>query len=962
MTGFDNIRIKSPYNIKIVEDIKLEHKLNEHAKLYLKGIIDENINFDTSINATLNDEIHIYEVNNKTIFKGLASSVKTINKNGVYYIELQAISGSFLLDTKKKSKSFQETNIKYSQLISETIKDYQNNSYTNNINKETKIEKPIIQYKETDWEFIKRLASHFNSVIVCDIMDKNPKFHFGLPKGKSHTIPDNISYNASKDLFAFQKAGGYEAGFHDTDFFYYEIETKNQYQIGDEIWFRKKRLYVSEINAYIDKGLLKYRYKLSRQKGIYQNNTYNTNLKGASLEGKVIDTKAELVKLHLNIDKNQPKDKAHWFSFTPPTGNVMYCMPKIGTNASLYFPNNIENNAKVVGCIRKNGSSCQKTKNPNTRYFGTEHGSELELSPGNINIVAGCKEPLKISFDDSTGITIKSHKKLRLNAGEEISLYTPKKIIIKAQSQLFTKRTKALNGFSIENEYHFLGTNVNADGSDRTQYPPFDDEPKQGQPPKKSPFNWGKLAKNVLAGLAVVAVVTIAAVAVAATLGAAAPLVGAIALSAGIGGTAAVASKAISDIKRGEVSDTSDYMATAGRETFIGALSGALFGPFGAASTVSAKMILGGITNGFESCVRQTLEDGKIDPWTLGFDVGIGILTGGAFHYGGKGLKKLASEGSPAVSPWLKKGASKIFNSIDNNINKFTKAGNKFGKRYLNKAQRIAKEFGEGYAQKAKNLVNRVDNLVPQKVVTPDGQVYYIKKSDIEPTSGGSGSSNKNTNNNKNNKQNKEYTSDPKIKLQLHQASEEIKDSLEKYRKALIKGEYGEAKGISTAACVMDITDTSRRGFAGNKMWKNNPTIIDPRGIDPTTICKTSEDYVKYYRELLSDKYIDDLPESFFIGKDKKLMKQEMEELRKMIEKTKDLAIKEGKYNKYGEPSFEFKWNVENCAEIWAMRDAILKGAEIDNLIIRSVHTSDGSVKEFCDNCLETFYGFYNID
>ncbi|WP_271814567.1 hypothetical protein [Clostridium beijerinckii] len=98
---------------------------------------------------------------------------------------------------------------------------------------------------------------------------------------------------------------------------------------------------------------------------------------------------------------------------------------------------------------------------------------------------------------------------------------------------------------------HFKGSNVIKGGSDRENYAPFDDEPNAGTKPEppappeeKKPFDWGKLATNVLAGLAVVALVTVAVVAVAVTCGAAAPVVGAIAAGAAIAGTAAVASQA----------------------------------------------------------------------------------------------------------------------------------------------------------------------------------------------------------------------------------------------------------------------------------------------------------------------------------------------------------------------------------------------------------------------------------
>ncbi|WP_217560325.1 hypothetical protein [Paenibacillus sp. GbtcB18] len=68
---------------------------------------------------------------------------------------------------------------------------------------------------------------------------------------------------------------------------------------------------------------------------------------------------------------------------------------------------------------------------------------------------------------DASGVTITSHKKLTLNAGEDISLYTPKRIVIKATSQLMAKKLAAQSGFAIEGEYHFLSENVLAEGRDQ---------------------------------------------------------------------------------------------------------------------------------------------------------------------------------------------------------------------------------------------------------------------------------------------------------------------------------------------------------------------------------------------------------------------------------------------------------------------------------------------------------------
>ncbi|MMZ71358.1 hypothetical protein D1872_347120 [compost metagenome] len=54
------------------------------------------------------------------------------------------------------------------------------------------------------------------------------------------------------------------------------------------------------------------------------------------------------------------------------------------------------------------------------------------------------------------------------------------------------------------------------------------------------------------------------------------------------------------------------------------------------------------------------------------------------------------------------------------------------------------------------------------------------------------------------------------------------------------------------------------------------------------------------------------------------------------------------------------KWLVENCAEIWAVRDAIIQGAKIDNLVLRSLDVRTELVKPFCKNCKITFADFMN--
>ncbi|TKI57240.1 hypothetical protein E8L90_18240 [Brevibacillus antibioticus] len=668
MTGYERIRVTAPYRIKQIEDVRLEWRPNEHACLHLRGIVDDSEKVNAVLQAASEDEIHLYESDGETeatIFKGLVTSVQITNTQGVYTIELEGLSGSFQLDIKKKRRSFQQIDMTYPKLVQEVIKSYPGHNMINSIGDGGKIGEVIIQYDETDWELLKRLASHFHGVLVSDIMEAAPRFSFGLTYGKSYTLPDDVAYTASKDLLAYQKAGGDAAGLHDTDFFTYEIESGERYAIGDEIQFRNKRMVVSAVRARMQQGLFRYTYRLSRLDGIRQERIHNSKLSGVSLEGKVLAVKGEQVKLHLDIDKEQSKATACWVPFAPPTGNMMYCMPQVGTQASLYFPDATGTQAMVLGSVRKNGDSCAKTGNPNIRYFGTEHGSELELSPTAINIVSGSKEPLKLSIDDNVGITMTSHKKLVLNAKEEISLYTPKRIVIHAQSQFFAKKTSAKSGFTIESEYHFLGAVVQAEGRDRTTFPPYNDEPQKGTPPAPDPpFNWGKLLVGVVAAVAIVGFVALSV----ATFGAGA-VIGAAAVGAALGAIGGVVTTASSDIANGKMSSAYDYLKSATQGAVIGAICGAIFGPAAGigggavipmtggqtALSLGSGMFIGGSSGYIDYTIRELWDGRTPDAGKALESFAVGAVLGGGFMLGAswlsQGLSKIKGMGKGGAAP-----------------------------------------------------------------------------------------------------------------------------------------------------------------------------------------------------------------------------------------------------------------------------------------------------------------------
>ena len=95
MEAFHKIKIKCPYEILEIEEIKIKNEPNKHGYTYVKGIVDDSVNFKYAIEASTEDKICIYEEtenedNKETIiFNGKIQNIR-INNNidGIYHIEI----------------------------------------------------------------------------------------------------------------------------------------------------------------------------------------------------------------------------------------------------------------------------------------------------------------------------------------------------------------------------------------------------------------------------------------------------------------------------------------------------------------------------------------------------------------------------------------------------------------------------------------------------------------------------------------------------------------------------------------------------------------------------------------------------------------------------------------------------------------------------------------------------------
>lgn len=97
----------------------------------------------------------------------------------------------------------------------------------------------------------------------------------------------------------------------------------------------------------------------------------------------------------------------------------MYCMPKDGTKASLYFSNADEQTAREISCVRENGASCPQMSDPSKPELTTEYGKELFLNPEDMGLKS---ETNQLYLVDGQGILLGTMKKLSVATEKKLKL------------------------------------------------------------------------------------------------------------------------------------------------------------------------------------------------------------------------------------------------------------------------------------------------------------------------------------------------------------------------------------------------------------------------------------------------------------------------------------------------------------------------------------------------------------
>lgn len=431
-----NILIK-PFEFTNLLSIDAKLEANEHgilnASMYIQKEKAEEY-LEMALKDTWVDVVLLEENKEEiTLFLGLLTNLEIYFENELCKMDIELKTGSYLMDLNIHTRTFQTSGILYKNLLETCKSEYENSNFIMTVGKDTSINKFVLQYKETDWSFIKRLASHFESVLFPDYKVGGARYYFGIPTYSEEREFTEKTYSISKDFKEYgEKTGSGLKGVSEQDFTYYIFKSREVYRLADIFKVMGNTLYICKIETIFDGSELYHTYYMKKENGFKMPKDYSESLLGASLEANITNVTSDVVQISIPEDENKDKCGSRWFPYSTvystPDGTGWYSMPEIGDSVRLYMPTEDEAEAYVISSTHLQVSEESKNpdigdnrrSNPDFKSIMNKQGKEVLFTPNSLIITNN--KGMSVEIVDDEGITIISNKDITLKAEQNIMI------------------------------------------------------------------------------------------------------------------------------------------------------------------------------------------------------------------------------------------------------------------------------------------------------------------------------------------------------------------------------------------------------------------------------------------------------------------------------------------------------------------------------------------------------------
>lgn len=249
--------------------MKLAKKSGEHSRMELKGVVLPDCQADVQRIVPGSDLQVFCMGQEKIIFRGIVVyvdiSMETGTSDPLNEIHIKAMSYSCQLDRERKNRAFQNTGELYQNVCNLLLKDYPDAGVIMGPETDGKALGTLaVQYYETDWEFLSRLAARLNQPLFVDSSLKGPKLFFGTVWGGTC---HNITGPEESEVEEIHILGRKDCP--GLDAFCWETSRADQkaLETGDMIRYKQVVFYIREAEISVENHTVLHRYTFCGKDG-----------------------------------------------------------------------------------------------------------------------------------------------------------------------------------------------------------------------------------------------------------------------------------------------------------------------------------------------------------------------------------------------------------------------------------------------------------------------------------------------------------------------------------------------------------------------------------------------------------------------------------------------------------------------------------------------------------------------
>ena len=410
-----------------VDKLLITEEPNEHATMQITAVLD--FDLEQTVFHEVPNKLKLLYNNGggqKVMFSGMLLHSSMKRKGAYIYLTAEAVDFTYQMDVKKHIRSFQNTGEAVHSLMDAVTQAYPgcvNLKYVKN----APLGQIMMQYEETDWEFLRRLLTMFHARLYPSVLLEAPCFMSGFPSDDGDAKIRETFFTSGTDFFHYEtiKANA-SGGVMQQQYLVCNAESYEILHLGTKLKYRGNSWLVGSVRREMREGLVVSTYKLVQPEMEILEVERSRMLPGISVDGKIKAVTRNKVQVIMGRDENKRTAGMYWFPYSTVAGSSggsgWHCMPEVGEPIRVYFPTWNDKEAYVISSLsgQTRGNKSGGGMNPAVRHISTAQGNTVTMT-GDGTTISSPGGSGSVSMSTSGDLVISAAVSLSMCAGSKIS-------------------------------------------------------------------------------------------------------------------------------------------------------------------------------------------------------------------------------------------------------------------------------------------------------------------------------------------------------------------------------------------------------------------------------------------------------------------------------------------------------------------------------------------------------------